>query len=116
MCLGKDSISGLLRFCGEVLEASEFETVLGIQTGNTLNCENHIKPLYDKAFRKLGTSQRFSNLLHTEKKNLQFNSLIKSPFSYCPLVWMFCSRRSSSLVNNVHEKALRIVYDDHNSS
>ena len=29
---------------------------------------------------------------------------------------MFCSRRSNSLVNNVHEKALRIVHDDHNSS
>ena len=29
---------------------------------------------------------------------------------------MFCSRRSSSLVNNVHERALRIVYDDRNSS
>ena len=29
---------------------------------------------------------------------------------------MFCSRRSNPLVNNVHERALRIVYDDHNSS
>ena len=29
---------------------------------------------------------------------------------------MFCSRRSNSLVNNVHKRALRIVYDDHNSS
>ena len=29
---------------------------------------------------------------------------------------MFCSRRSNSLVNNVHERALRIVSDDHNSS
>ena len=29
---------------------------------------------------------------------------------------MFCSRRLNSLVNNVHERALRIVYDDHNSS
>ena len=29
---------------------------------------------------------------------------------------MFCSRRSNSLVNNVHERALRIVSDDHNRS
>ena len=29
---------------------------------------------------------------------------------------MFCSRRSKSLVNNVHERALRIVHDNHNSS
>ena len=29
---------------------------------------------------------------------------------------MFCSRISNSLVNNVRERALRIVSDDHNSS
>ena len=29
---------------------------------------------------------------------------------------MFCSRRSNSLVNNVHERAPRIVHGDHNSS
>ena len=40
----------------------------------------------------------------------------KYQFIYCPLFWMFCLRRSSSLVNNAHERALRIVYDDHNTS
>ena len=29
---------------------------------------------------------------------------------------MFCSKRSNSLVNNVHDRALRSVHDDHNSS
>ena len=29
---------------------------------------------------------------------------------------MLCSRRSNSLVCNVYEKALRIVYDNHKSS
>ena len=52
----------------------------------------------------------------TQKKTLLFNSIIKPQFSYCPLVWMFCSRRSNSLVNNVHKRALRTVHDDHNSS
>ena len=116
MSLGKNSESDLLRFCGEVFEASEIETVLGIQIDNKLNSENHIKSLCSKASQKLGALQRFSNLLDAQKKNLLFNSIIKSQFSYCPLVWMFCSRRSNSLVNNVHERALRIVSDDHNSS
>ena len=116
MSLRKDSEGDLLRFCGEVLEASQIETVLGIQIDNKLNFENHIKSLCIKASQKLGALQRFSNLLDAQKKNLLFNSIIKSQFSYCPLVWMFCSRRSNSLVNNVHERALRIVSDDHNSS
>ena len=37
MCLGKDSISGLLRFCGVYLKASKLGTVLGIQRDNKLN-------------------------------------------------------------------------------
>ena len=93
--LGKDSEGDLLRFCGEVLEASQIETVLGIQIDNKLNFENHIKSLCSKAFQELGTLQRFSNLLDVQKKNLLSNSIIKSQFSYCLLVWMFCSRRSN---------------------
>ena len=34
MWLGKDSVSDLLRLCGEDLEASKLETVLGIQIDN----------------------------------------------------------------------------------
>ena len=70
MCLGKDLVSDLLRLCGEDLEASELETVLGIQIDNKLNFENHVKPLCSQAFQKLGALQRISNLLDTQKKNL----------------------------------------------
>ena len=55
-------------------------------------------------------------MLDAQKKSLLFNSTIKSQFSYCRLVWMFYSRISNVLVKDVHETALRIVYDDHNSS
>ena len=113
MCLEKNSVSDLLRFCGDNLETSKLETVLGIQINNKSNFETHIKSLCTKASQKLEVSQSISNLLVAEKKNLLFNSIIKSQFSYYPLIWMFSSKRSESLVNNVHE---RIVYDDHNSS
>ena len=116
MNLGKNSEGDLLRFCAEVLEASQIGTVLGIQNDYKLNFENHIKSLCSKASQKLGALQRFSNLLDTQKKNLLFNSIIKSQFSYSPLVWILCSRRSNSLVNNVHERTLRIISDDHISS
>ena len=33
-------------------------------------------------------------------------------FSYCPLVWMFHSRNTKNRVNKIHERALRLVYDD----
>ena len=68
MSLGKDSKSDLLRCFGEVLEASELETVLRIQIDIKLNFENYIKSLCSKASQKLGELQKFSNLLDAQKK------------------------------------------------
>ena len=45
------------------------------------------------------------------------NAFIESQFSHCPLVWMFCfSRRLNSRINHIHERALRIIYEDYVSS
>ena len=42
--------------------------------------------------------------------------MIKLQFSYCPLTWMFCSRKSNNLINKIHERSLRIVTNDKNSN
>ena len=42
-------------------------------------------------------------------------TLVESQFNYCPL-WIFHSRRLNNKINNVHEKALRIVYFDYKSA
>ena len=56
---------------------------------------------------------RLINYLNDSKKKIIFNALIKSQFSYCPLVWMFCSRQTNNMINKIHERALRIVLNDH---
>ena len=43
-------------------------------------------------------------------------SFILSQFGYCPLVWMFHSRQLNNRINNIHERALRLVYQDSQSS
>ena len=43
-------------------------------------------------------------------------AFIESQFAYCPLVWMFCSRSSNNCINNLHERVLRIVYNDYSSA
>ena len=65
-----------------------------------------------KAAQKLGVLNRISSLLDPEKKRLVFNAVIKSHFNYCPLIWMFSSRRSNNLINRIHERSLRTVYND----
>ena len=37
-------------------------------------------------------------------------------FNYCPLVWMYCSRKNNKLINTIHERALRIAYNDFSSN
>ena len=37
---------------------------------------------------------------------------MESRFKYFLIVWMFCSRRTNNKINRLHERALRIAYDD----
>ena len=44
------------------------------------------------------------------------NTFFRSQFSYCPLVWMCHSRTLNNEINTLHERCLRIVYNDKLSS
>ena len=43
-------------------------------------------------------------------------SFVISQFGYCPLIWMFHNRRLNNKINSIHERALRITYQDHIST
>ena len=43
-------------------------------------------------------------------------AFINSQFGYCPLVWMKHSRKLNNRINRIHERALRVAYDDNLSS
>ena len=41
------------------------------------------------------------------------NAFILSHFSYCPLIWVFHSRKRNHRINKICECALTIAYNDH---
>ena len=43
-------------------------------------------------------------------------AFIISQFGYCPLVWMFHSRRINNRINRLHERALRSAHNDYDAS
>ena len=43
-------------------------------------------------------------------------SFIISQFSYCRLIWMIHNRFLNNKINDIHERALRIIYNDYSSS
>ena len=50
--------------------------------------------------------------MEQDKLRLIMKAFITSQFSYCPLVWMFHSRGLNKRINKIHEKSLRLVYND----
>ena len=50
------------------------------------------------------------------QRKIIMNSFIASQFGYCPLVWMFHSRALNNRINRIHERSLRMVYQDYKAS
>ena len=50
-----------------------------------------------------------------KRNKLVFNAVIKSHFSYCPLIWMYSSQRSNNLINRIPERSPKTLYNDKSS-
>ena len=65
-----------------------------------------------KAKQKLSVLSRMAKLLSFNKRRTLFKAFVESQFKYCPIAWIFYTRRTNNKINRLHERALRIVYDD----
>ena len=86
---------------------------------NKLNLDEHVSDLCKTASKKLQELQaitRVVNYMTIEQTRIIMEAHINSYFGYCPLVWMFHSRTMNNRINKIHERALRIVYNDKQST
>ena len=90
--------------------------LLGITIDNHLKFDKHISLLRTKANRKLSALARISYYLTFHQKRTLIKAFFESQFRYCSLTWMFHSRQSDNKINLLHERALRIIYNDQISS
>ena len=72
--------------------------------------------LCTKASQKLHALCRISQYMNMSQQRIIMNAFIHSQFGYCPLVWIFHSRELNRRINQIHERALRVVYSDDISS
>ena len=86
--------------------------MLGVNVDSKLKFDMHVQYLLKTAGRKLTVLARMSNILTFSKLRILMKSFFESQFSYCPLVWMFCSRTLNNRINKLQERALRILYRD----
>ena len=75
----------------------------------------HVSDICTKVSQKLSALSRIGHLMLPNRRKDIVNAFVLSQFGYCPLVWMFHSRKLNNRINN-HKRALRIVYQDCKSS
>ena len=87
--------------------------LLGITTDSNLTFENHINNNCKIASQKLNALARVPPYMNMQKRITIMKTFVTSQFWCCPLIWMFDSRRLNNKINSIHERALKITYQDH---
>ena len=90
--------------------------LLGVHIDKNLTFANHVKTLCKNAGRKISMMARIAIYLSESKKKILLRTFFESLFSYCPLIWMFCDKNLDHKINRLHERALRIAYNDYSAS
>ena len=65
--------------------------------------------------KNLHALAKISQYMNIRKRRMTVKAFIALKYGYCPAVWMFYSRKLNSRVNKLHERAVRIVYQDYTS-
>ena len=101
----------------EVLKLKQKNTVklLGITIDNKLNFEEHLSELCKKVFMQLNAISHLQRFMGKEQMEALINSFIVSNLNYCPLVWNFCSCKSSQKIEKTHFRYIRNIYNDYSS-
>jgi hypothetical protein len=105
-----------VKVANEVIWESQSEKLLGMTVDKNLNFNLHLKTLCKKVNQKVSALARITRILPFQKRRLILKTFIESQFSYCPLIWMVCSGKMNDKINHIHERALRLVYQDYTSS
>ena len=95
---------------------SNYVKLLVINIDRSLKFDFHMLKVCSKANRKLTILSRMFKFLTFKKRRVLIKAYFESQFKYCPLVWMFHGRRVNNKINHLHERTLRMIYEDSTSS
>ena len=95
-----------------LISESHCVKVLGVLIDSELSFDAHLNRICKKASNKLNVLSRQCAFLPFFRRKVLMHAFFNSQFSYCPLIWMCHSRAINTKINNLHYRALRIVYRD----
>ena len=105
-----------LRVSEYEIKNSECEKLLRVNFDNKLIFEKHINDICRKASRKIYALAIIIPYMDLSKRRMVMNAFFNSQFNYCPLIWMCHNRTTNRKINMLHERCLRIIYNDKQSS
>ena len=100
----------------ETISSSSNQELLGIRFNSNFRFDDHVASLCKKASQKLNALTRVAQYMNLAQRRSIMKAFICSQFGYCPLVWMFHSRKINNRVNSLHERALRVAHRDYNAT
>ena len=94
------------------IKISQSKKLLGITINNDIKFEDHINNICRKASAKISALSRIAPYMDLTKRKQIMNAFFKSQFSYSPLTRMMHSRKLNDKINRLHERCLRVTYND----
>ena len=98
------------------IENTQNEKLLGNLIDSKLSFDKHIQQICSRAYAELKALARIAPFMNITKRKILMNASFNAQFSYCPLTWMFHSRKLNNKINKLHERCLRIVYNNNTST
>ena len=100
----------------DVINNTQAQKLLGVHIDHKLKFDTDIETLSKKVRKKLHVLARIIIYMPTSQAQLLMRSFIMSQFGYYLLIWMCHSRKINNQINKLHERDLRLVYNDKSSS
>ena len=116
VCQKSASVIKDFKIAGTEIKCEEQVKLLGIEIDFLLNFDAQISIICKNVARQLNVLQRLSNFLNENTRLTVFKSFIRSNFNFCPIIWHFCSQTNTEKLEKLQHRALRIVYNDFQSS
>ena len=111
-CYRLVNTTGNIRFNvrNENISNSSNQKLLGVCFNSNFRFDDHVASLCKKASQKLNALTKVAQYMNLAQRRSIMKAFICSQFGYCPLVWMFHSRKINNRINSLHERALKVVY------
>ena len=77
-----------------------------------LTFNKHMDLVCKKTSQKLDALSRMCAFIPCDNCKMLVNAFFPLQFSFSPLVWMFHNRRINEKINNLHYRALHMIYWD----